>query len=499
MITVENTTPGVIALVNTGAVARPISRQPSSTAFLGGYTPFGPVGTPVIVTSFLEFTKKFGSFNANSHLADAVYVFFNMFGGAQAVISRVVGDDAEVSTLTLEDGAGSPLDTVQVDSKYPTELGITVQVQAGTNANTKKLTFRCATLGIEEVFDNFTLADIADVNLQSQLVTLTDLESATSSPNNLPANIAATALTGGDDDFAGIAAADYSASLAAFEDSNLGGGQVAIPGITTASVLVALKSHAEAYQRLAILDAAFGNDVSEMLAVDTTSYRSNAAALYYPWLKGNKLDGTAGDKWFPPSIAAIGACAHVDRNEGTQKAPANIAVPFAYDVERNADGSKMLTDNARGSLAAKQINVIAPIANEGLKIYDAQLLFPAGETRLRFIHERRIVNLVYHSARLGFNWAVFQTVDPQGRLFRDLISAGKNFLRSLYRAGALYGTTEDEAFVVTCDSSNNLEADLALGRVHVALGIKISATAQQVIVNIDNVPLGQAISVLGGE
>jgi phage tail sheath protein FI len=497
MITVENTTPGVVALVNTGAVARPISRQPSSTAFLGGYTPFGPVGTPVVVTSFLEFTKKFGSFNANSHLADAVYVFFNMFGGAQAVISRVVGDDAAVSTLTLDDNAGTPVDTVQVDSKYPTELGITVKVETGTTSG-KKLTFRCATLGIEEVFDNFTLADIADVNLQSQLVTLTDLESATVAPNNLPKNIAATALTGGDDDFAGITATNYVNSLTAFADTNLGGGQVAIPGQTASSVLVALKSHAEAYQRLAIMDAAFGNDVSEMLAVDTTTYRSNAAALYYPWLKGPKLDGTSGDKWFPPSIAALGACAHVDRNEGTQKAPANIAVPFAYDVERNTDGSKMLTDTARGSLAAKQINVIAPITNEGLKIYDAQLLFPVGETRLRFIHERRVVNLVYHSARLGFNWAVFQTVDPQGRLFRDLVSAGQNFCRSLYRAGALYGATEEEAFVVTADASNNLEADLALGRVHVAIGIKISPTAQQVIVNIDNVPLGQALSVLGG-
>ena len=323
MITVENTTPGVVALVNTGAVARPISRQPSSTAFLGGYTPFGPVGTPVVVTSFLEFTKKFGSFNANSHLADAVYVFFNMFGGAQAVISRVVGDDAAVATLNLDDNAGSPVDTVQVDSKYPTELGITVKVETGTTSG-KKLTFRCATLGIEEVFDNFTLDDIADVNLQSELVTLTDLESATVAPNNLPKNIAATALTGGDDDFVGITATDYVNSLTAFDDTNLGGGQVAIPGQTASSVLVALKSHAEAYQRLAIMDAAFGNDVSEMLAVDTTTYRSNAAALYYPWLKGPKLDGTSGDKWFPPSIAALGACAHVDRNEGTQKAPANI-------------------------------------------------------------------------------------------------------------------------------------------------------------------------------
>ncbi|HEV7701065.1 MAG TPA: phage tail sheath subtilisin-like domain-containing protein [Pyrinomonadaceae bacterium] len=500
-LTVETTTPGVTALVNQGQVARPIERQPSSTAFLGGYGVWGPVGVPVIISSWLEFVRKFGGFNANSYLADAVFVFFQLYGGAQAVISRAVGPTPVVGTKSLMDGAGTPVATIRVDAKYPSsDVDIKVQVAVGTAANSRKLIFTSVYLNITETFDSVTLAtaDLADISEKSKLVNLTNLSSATAAPNNLPAVAAAASLTGGTDDFASIGAANYTATLTPFADSNLGGGQVSIPGITTSAVLAALKAHAETYSRLAILDSPFGTDVAGMLALDTAAWRSLFAALYYPWVKMQRLDGVNNTKFYPPSIFALGACAQVDRTQGTHKAPANVSVPGAIDVERNSDGSPMFTDAARGNLNAKQINVIAPITTEGIKIYGERLLYPAGETRVRFVHERRLLNLVYYSARIGYSWAVFQVVDGTGRLFRDLKASGANFLRTLWRDGAFYGKTEAEAFVVTADVSNNPPEELAQGRVHVQMGVKLSPTAEQVIINIDSVPLGQDLSVLNG-
>lgn len=500
-LAIENTTPGVTAHVNTGQVTRPIQRQPSSTAFLVGYSKWGPVGVPTVVTSFADFVRKFGTFDADSYLVDAAYAFFQLYGGAQAIISRVVGPDPVLASKTLVDGAGEPEDTLEVEAKYPsTDIDIKVTVAAGTNANSRKLTFRSVALGITEVYDNVTLAaeSLANINERSRLVNVTDLESATAAPNNLPAVAAEASLTGGDDDVANITAAQFVAGLTPFQDTNLGGGQVAVPGRTDATVYAALKAHAEAYERLAILDAAFGNDVSEMLAVDTSAYRSSHVALYYPWVKSGRFDGVAGTKFYPPSIYALGACARVDRTIGTHKAPANMPAYNAIDVERNADGSPMFTDAARGSLNAKQINVIAPIANEGIKIYGARVLHAQGETRVQFVHERRVLNLIYYSAKLGYSWAVFQVVDGAGKLFRDLKTSGQNFLRSLWRAGALHGKTEAEAFVVTADESNNPPEELEQGRVHVQMGVKLSPTAEQVIINIDSVPLSQDLSILGG-
>lgn len=497
----ETTTPGVTALVNQSQVARPLERQPSSTAFLVGYAQWGPVGVPTVITSWADFVRKFGGFNVNSYLADAVYVFFQHYGGAQAIISRVVGATPVVATKNLMDGAGSPIATIRVDAKYAsTAVDLKVTVAAGTDANSRKLTFSSVLLNKTEVFDNVTLAvaSLANVNEKSKLVNLTNLNSATSAPNNLPAVAAAASLTAGDDDFANCGASQFVAGLAAFADTNLGGGQVAIPGRTDSTVYAALKTHAETYNRLAIIDPAIGNDVSEMLAVDTTAYRSSHVALYYPWVQMGRLDGVNNLKFYPPSIFALGACAMVDRTIGVHKAPANISAFGAIDVERNTDGSPMFNDAARGSLNAKQINVIAPIQNEGIKIYGARLLYPAGETRVRFVHERRVLNLIYYTAKIGYAWAIFQTVDGGGRLFRDLRSSGENFLRSLWNAGALYGGTESEAFVVTADSTNNPPEELEQGRVHVQLGVKLSPTAEQIIVNIDSVPLTQDLDVLNG-
>jgi len=500
-VAIENTTPGVVALINQGQVARPLERQPTSTGFLVGYSPWGPVAAATIITSWADYVRKFGGFNANSYLDAGVYAFFNFFGGTQAVISRAVGGSAAKATRTLVDRAGSPVNTLRVDAKYPSSsVDVKVTVAAGTNANTVKLTFVSAYLGVTEEFDNVDLTanSLANVNTKSKLVDLVNLNSATAAPNNLPAVAAQASLTGGSDDFAGLDQSEYVAALAAFADSNLGTGQVAIPGQAHSTIYAALKAHAETYQRLAIVDPAIGNDVSEMLAVDTTAYRSSHVALYYPWVQMLNLDGSGGTKFYPPSIFGVGACAQVDRTQGTHKAPANISVPNAIDVERNTDGSPMFSDAARASLNAKQINVIAPIRNEGIKIYGARLLYPSGETRVRFVHERRMLNLIYYTSKLGFSWAVFAVVDGTGRLFRDLKATGRSFLRSLWRDGALFGNTENEAFVVVADESNNPPEELELGRVHVQLGVKLSPTAEQIFINIDSVPLSQDLNVLTG-
>jgi|CXWL01.1.fsa_nt_gi phage tail sheath protein FI len=496
-VAIENTPPGVSAIINAGQTSRPVERQPSSTAFLVGYAPWGPTNQPITVTSFSDYARKFGPLHANSRLADAVKVFFDFYGGRQAIVSRVVGATPVKDTLTLVDSVDE--DTLRVDAKYPsTDVDIKVTVATGTAANSKKFTFASVYLGVTEVFDNVTLdADsLLFVNERSKLVDLVDLDSVTAAPGNLPDNLVATALATGTDDFAGLDQTEYVAGLAAFADSNLGTGQVAVPGITHSTVYAALKTHAELYQRLAILDAALGNDVAEMLAVDTSAYRSSHVALYYPWQQMLDMAGSGAKKFYPPSIFALGACAKVDRTVGVHKAPANIPAYGVIDVERNTDGTPMFSDNARALLSEKQINVIAPIQNEGIKIYDAKVLYPTGETRVRTLHERRVLNLLFYSLKLGLSWAVFEPVS--GKLFRSLKSSASNFCRNLWNAGAFYGKTEADAFLVTCDESNNPPESLELGIVKIQVSVKISPAAERIIVNIDNVPLSQDLNILNG-
>src|SRR5262249_17346785 len=72
----------------------------------------------------------------------------------------------------------------------------------------------------------------------------------------------------------------------------------------------------------------------------------------------------------------------------------------------------------------------------------------------------RMLNLFYYSAKIGYQWAPFSVVDPQGRLFRDLVATGVSFLKPYWEAGALYGKKQDDAFIVIADDSNNPPEEL---------------------------------------
>ena len=507
---VESTLPGVTAIVNAGRVASPIAQQPTSTFFVVGWTPWGPANVPTVVTSYADFARHFmggNGFHANSYIDDSLHAFFNLFPGKQAVVVRVVGAGKTLGTLSLKDrSAGAGLNTLRVDAKYYSlAADISVTVDNGTNASTFKLTIESVFVegGRKEIFDNLTMADASTltyVNQNSKLVNLTDLASVTVAPTNNPKVVAKTALAAGVDDFGSLVAADYvgvagppKTGLQALNDEVYGTGQVAIPGITDETTHAALIAHAAAYHRLALLDPPLGSAKADM-ATSRALYGTWYGALYWPWVKCLAFDGSGITKFYPPSGFAAGACAQVDRTIGVHKAPANITVPAAIDVERLSGGQPQVDDATREYLNGLDVNVIAPLPNQGIKIYGARVM--TADRRVSFVHEVRLLNELYYSGKQGYQWAVFQVVDGNGRLFRDLVASGKAFLRNHHQAGALYGKTEAEAFVVVADGSNNPPDELAQGRVHVQWGVRISPTSEIIILNIDNVPLIQDLSVV---
>jgi phage tail sheath protein FI len=332
---------------------------------------------------------------------------------------------------------------------------------------------------------------------------LTNLASATVAPTNRPANVAEALLPAGNDQFSSLTAASYvgtddgttKTGLQAFKDEQLGSGQVAIPGLTTAAVHAALIAHAESYHRLALIDPPLGSDKAAVAAIRAL-YGTWHGAIYFPWVLMLSFEGDGLTKFYPPSGFAAGACAKADVRSGTHRAPAGVdfAIPGALDVERASTGQPQIDDGAREYLNARDINVIAPFANQGVLIYGARVM--TGDRRVQMVHEIRLLNLFYYSAKLAYAWAVFQVVDGGGKLFRDLVSTGRNFLRSFWEDGALFGKKEQDAFVVVADETNNPPQQIDAGVVHVQWGVKLSPTAEKIIINIDNVRLSQDLGVL---
>jgi phage tail sheath protein FI len=498
-LTIENSLPGITVRTNTAQVARAIDRQPSSTAFVVLYSPWGPVNVPTVVTSWPEFARTFGGFDVNSPGADALYIFFQFYSGKNAVVCRVAGGAKALGTLTLKDkSAGAGVNTLRVDAKYPsTRVDIFATVAAGTSANTFKLTLRSVFFGaaFTEVWDNLTLAaaDLDNVNQRSKLITLTNLASVTVAPNNIPKVLVETALAGGSDDFAGLAASDYigtdtgttRSGLQTFNDRSYGIGQVAIPGITTDTTHAALFAHGTTYRRYPCPDAPSGSDKSAVAAL-RANYDTQSAFLW-PWPKMQDVQGGSTLKFYPPSAVMLGECARADMQFGTHRAPANLdVVPGAVDVERYSNGQSQIDDTTREYLNSHQVNVIAPLPNKGIRVYGARVM--SSDLRTQFVHEVRMLYMLEYSLQLGLGFAVFSTIDRQGRLFRDLESTIRNFLQPFKDAGALWD------FTVTVDRTDL--ASLSVGRVPVHVLVQLSQTAERIEIFLDNVPLFQDLKLL---
>src|SRR5205823_12400909 len=107
---------------------------------------------------------------------------------------------------------------------------------------------------------------------------------------------------------------------------------VAVPGVTAVGVQSALITHCEHLRyRFAVLDGPNHASIAAIRA-HRSSYDTEYAALYYPWLQITDPE-TGGDIWVPPSGAVIGIYARTDVNRGVFKAPANEDVANVLDVQ----------------------------------------------------------------------------------------------------------------------------------------------------------------------
>jgi phage tail sheath protein FI len=510
--------PGVHASVNTSLIGAPVQPGASDALFSVTYSAWGPVNVAKTVTGIADLTRQFGGLNANSHGINSLHNFFRQ-GGRRAWVVRVVGAAAAVATATLNDRAGVPVATVRVDARYPSStVDVRRKVETGSTANTVKLTFRSVKLNVIEVFDNFkltftqqeiddinagrsVLTRIQDVNDRSQLVKLTDLASATAAPNNLPALAAEAVLAGGNDDFAGITDATFigadngleKTGLHVFNSEEFGTGQVALHGVTTQAAHAALIAHAETYKRFALPDPAFGDDRDEVVAARKL-HGSPYAAIYWPWVEQLDLEGTGVRKFYPPSGFVAGIFARAENEVGVHKAPANYLVRGVLDVERAPNGSPQVDEATRAFLNRNEVNVIAPLQEQGIKVYGARVMMSFG--RVTAVHQQRILNRIYYDLKPAYQELPFATYDAEGRVFRVAASVSEQYLRLLYRSGALTSTTgrEEDAFKVICDSSNNPPETIDQKQLYVDVYVHLVEMVEMVLLSINNVPLATSLA-----
>ena len=99
-----------------------IARAPTSIALLVGWSPSGPTGQAVALSSFLDYERKFGGPDPHSLLGYAVRHFYDN-GGSQTCVLRIVGADggaiaptepAFVQALNAAFAPGGPVDRIEI-------------------------------------------------------------------------------------------------------------------------------------------------------------------------------------------------------------------------------------------------------------------------------------------------------------------------------------------------------------------------------------------------
>ena len=208
------------------------------------------------------------------------------------------------------------------------------------------------------------------------------------------------------------------------------------------------------------------------MAHDTAGYDSKYATLYYPWIK--VADPLAGQAMIvPPSGHMAGVWARSDGARGVHKAPANEVVRGAISLALNLTKAEQSTQPQRDQLHPR---VPGP-----------------GHPRLGRPHplERPVVALPQRPPAVQLRRGVDLRGHAVGGLRaerRAALGPGpadvNAFLLRVWRDGALFGATPDQAFFVKCDEENNPPEDRDAGQLIVEIGIAPVKPAEFVIFRI---------------
>lgn len=204
--------------------------------------------------------------------------------------------------------------------------------------------------------------------------------------------------------------------------------------------------------------------------------RSMYAALYYPWIKVANPRNGGRPMLVPPCGHMMGVWARTDETRGVFKAPAN-------EIPRGVIGLAYETNHREQELLNPLgINCIRSFPNRGIRIWGARTLVEPDNTPWRYISVRRLMSYIEKSIELGTQWVVFEPNDED--LWFRVSRTVSNFLERIWRDGALFGSTPDEAFYVKCDASINTPETIMLGRLYIEVGVSPVRPAEFVIFRI---------------
>ncbi len=511
----------------------------SITAFIGR-AERGDIDEPIIINSFGDYERNFGSLSLLSPMSFAVRDFY-FNGGSQAVIVRV-HNGATTARITLPSEPGSPPssnppgDNLLVDAASPGAWGsrLVAMVDHDTkDKNSPNPDASLFNLTIQEVDPNtnqvlnserFLNVSVSPSNARfvgrvlaqgSGLVRIPKdnsgvfltpsgrpLETVTpSSPPGSPPGPgtqtpvrASTSVDGGDVTQAQFDGAGFQANkrgLFALEKTDLFNLLCIPPFSFTSDVSTALIGAAASYcedrRAFLIVDPPSSwttkktaRDQFTDATTDFVGTRSNYAALFFPRLRElNPLHDNQLEE-FAPCGAVAGVFARTDAQRGVWKAPAGQDATLVGVPQLSVS----LTDDENGELNPLGVNCLRAFPIIGRVVWGSRTLQGADQlaSEWKYIPVRRTALFIEESLYRGTKWVVFEPNDePLWAQIRLNVGA---FMQNLFRQGAFQGRTPREAYFVKCDKETTTQNDINLGIVNILVGFAPLKPAEFVVLKI---------------
>lgn len=516
----EYLAPGVY-VEEVSAGPRPIEGVSTSTAGFVGETERGPT-TPTLVTSWQSYYRWFGGYidrqpltTQNVFLTYAVRGFFDN-GGQRVFVARVTGPAAVAASGDLGNcvveaiGPGSwgnnllaavkpasvavantpTADWFRIQIAYYRD-GIPQPFVDPTDVNQLGNPNRKEPDAFED-YDNLTF-DETQANFATSIVNassrLIKVNSCTARPNDAP--FPGVQLQNGASDPATLAEYLDETTIDPEKRKGLAGlatiREVSLVAIPDEVIVQGIREKViegceTTRDRFAVIstDANVSNFVNLRPPRDTTY-----AAFYYPWIRVFAPHTAEGHRLVPSTGHVTGIYARVDIERGVHKAPANEVVRGI--VTRDLNNNKKPLEFTLGKrdqdiLNPRGVNVIRDFRSDGrdIRVYGARTM--SSDSMWKYINVRRLFIFIEQSIDRGTQWAVFEpNNEPTWAAIRTAITA---FLRTVWRNGALMGTTQDEAFFVKCDRTTMTQDDIDNGRLICLIGIAPVKPAEFVIFRI---------------
>ncbi len=504
-----------VGTITTRATAGPLAvgPDPGDSVLFAVLAQRGPADLPQLVTSFDRYTAIFGGaapFASGTRYSPGYEVVKRFFEkgrtNKRCWITRIVGANGIEAYETLMDRAGSPLATVRATAKGPGTWANSyyLVVANGTNSNTWKLSIydgNPASTGVlKETWDNLAVTDasLLKVTNGSDYIKLTNLNSATASPNNRPATgtFLIDTVAGVDDNapaaafIVGTESGGVKTGLKSFKETRFGRGFLMAPDLDTDSTVRAeLLAQSDDYYRSVLFGSQAGHTPAQAIS-DVANVRQFNAGFHYPRCK--VTDDLTGELKTIPAMGHIAAdWLTAIQEQGPGKAPAgrDFKVDRITSLEAQASGQPLVDSAVAELLVASGVNPIWDKDGNGPKVWGARTT--DSDPAWQYLHAAYTWMVIASRAQAALDQLVYDNATPA--FFKQVRSGLYALLCDLHGKGAFSGSIplENEgedptkhAFGVRCDESLLSSLDKQNGNIRAKIWFLAAQAAETIYLEV---------------